>query len=193
MPRVSLRQKILNAALEQFHIYGYNGTGIKDITDSAGAPKGSFYNHLPSKEACAILILEEYGASLPVAMLRDTSKPPIERLRLHFETMRDQSALNGFTRGCLMGNVIAEVGDHSDSLRKTALAGIEAWIRQITSVVSEARACGDISSSVDPDAYASFLVTSWEGAILLARASKSDFSYENFLSIMFDNLLARPA
>ncbi|MBX9396731.1 TetR/AcrR family transcriptional regulator [Streptomyces sp. TRM72054] len=37
---------------------GYAATGVKDITDAAGAPKGSFYNHFKSKEA-----LDRYGAT----------------------------------------------------------------------------------------------------------------------------------
>ncbi|WP_406424298.1 TetR/AcrR family transcriptional regulator [Streptomyces sp. NBC_00873] len=54
MARASLRENLITAAVEQFHIHGYAAAGVKDITDAAGAPKGSFYNHFESKEALAV-------------------------------------------------------------------------------------------------------------------------------------------
>lgn len=63
MSRRSVREEIVNAAVEQFHARGFNAAGVKDITDSAGVPKGSFYNHFVSKEALAVVALERYGES----------------------------------------------------------------------------------------------------------------------------------
>ena len=40
---------------------GFSGCSVQDITDAAGVPKGSFYNHFKSKEALAAEIITEYG------------------------------------------------------------------------------------------------------------------------------------
>jgi TetR/AcrR family transcriptional repressor of nem operon len=53
MPRPGFREQLLSAGLATFHERGFNATSVQDITDAAGAPKGSFYNHLESKEALA--------------------------------------------------------------------------------------------------------------------------------------------
>ena len=40
MARASLRERIVDAALERFHAQGFNGCSVQDITEAAGAPKG---------------------------------------------------------------------------------------------------------------------------------------------------------
>src|SRR5262249_43060960 len=60
MPRPSLREQLLTAGLEVLHQKGFNATSVQDITDAAGAPKGSFYNHFESKEALALEALRLY-------------------------------------------------------------------------------------------------------------------------------------
>ena len=57
MARQSMREEIVEAGLEQFHTHGYSAAGVKDITDAAGVPKGSFYNHFDSKEALAVVAI----------------------------------------------------------------------------------------------------------------------------------------
>lgn len=59
MPRPSVREQIVDAAYEQFHRHGYNAAGVKLITDSAGVPKGSFYNHFESKDDLFHAALED--------------------------------------------------------------------------------------------------------------------------------------
>ena len=47
------RQELLELGVRLLSENGYNGTGLKQILDEAGVPKGSFYNYFPSKEAYA--------------------------------------------------------------------------------------------------------------------------------------------
>ena len=72
MARPSLRENLIAAAVEQFHGRGYAATGVKDITDAAGAPKGSFYNHFKSKEALLHELLEEFRLRLKA----EVNRPP---------------------------------------------------------------------------------------------------------------------
>jgi TetR/AcrR family transcriptional repressor of nem operon len=46
MPRPSnpeVRKRLLAAGLDLIHLRGFAASGVKDITDAAGVPKGSFY------------------------------------------------------------------------------------------------------------------------------------------------------
>ena len=79
MARQSMRDEIVAAALEQFHIRGYHGAGVKDITDAAGVPKGSFYNHFDSKEALAVVALQQYGEGRQIHQLADRFYPAESR------------------------------------------------------------------------------------------------------------------
>ena len=51
--KTDIPDKLLAAGRELFSQQGYNATGIQQITDLAGVPKGSFYNNIDSKEAFA--------------------------------------------------------------------------------------------------------------------------------------------
>jgi TetR/AcrR family transcriptional regulator, transcriptional repressor for nem operon len=58
MPRPSAREEIVQAGLKCLVEKGFNAVGVQDITDAAGVPKGSFYNHFESKEALGVEIVE---------------------------------------------------------------------------------------------------------------------------------------
>src|ERR1700685_2744513 len=88
MPRPNCREQILQAGLKCLTTKGFNGVGGQDITDTAGVPKGSFYNHFESKEALGVEIVERYGADKRRReLLADKSIPPLERLRRHYERL----------------------------------------------------------------------------------------------------------
>ena len=84
-----LREQLLEAGLDTLHRKGFNATSVQDITDAAGAPKGSFYNHFESKEALAAEALRAYveKGRARREILRDTKLPPLRRLRRYFEAM----------------------------------------------------------------------------------------------------------
>jgi AcrR family transcriptional regulator len=65
---------------------GYNAAGVKDITDAAGVPKGSFYNHFDSKEglfeAAVADVLDNHGALLD--QLTESIDDPAETFACSF-------------------------------------------------------------------------------------------------------------
>ena len=64
MPRPSnpeVRKRLLAAGLDLIHLRGFAASGVKEITDAAGVPKGSFYAYFPSKEAFASAILDAFN------------------------------------------------------------------------------------------------------------------------------------
>src|SRR5271163_4476648 len=56
------RQPIVDAAVTLFRRQGYSGTGLADIVEASGAPKGSLYHYFPAgKTSIAIAAVEEAG------------------------------------------------------------------------------------------------------------------------------------
>jgi TetR/AcrR family transcriptional repressor of nem operon len=191
MARQSMRDEIVQAALDQFHTHGFNGTGVKDITDAAGVPKGSFYNHFDSKETLAAVALQRYGEGRPLAGLADTSVPPLTRLRIHFEFLRGEIEHHGYARGCLFGNFGAEIADHSDTLRGTVRQAFQHWAQAIAATLTEARESGAVRADLDPHKTARYLLNAWEGALISARVDRSAHSFDAFFDITFATLLTR--
>src|ERR1700756_1105431 len=117
MPRPSVKEEIVQAAVKMLHERGFNATGVQDITDAAGVPKGSFYNHFKSKEALALEVLDQYRAGNHFDLLSEDGPAPIARLQAHFEFLAERLEGWKFTRGCLLGNFAAETADTNPALR----------------------------------------------------------------------------
>ena len=192
MPKPSVRGKLLETALERFQAQGFNGCGVQDITDAAGVPKGSFYNHFKSKEALAVEVLDRYGQGNRFDLLNDETRAPLDRLRTHFEFMAERLEGWAFTRGCLLGNFASETADTSPAMRDAMAGAFDRWSATVTQVLRQAQAQGDIDPRQDPDRLARFLIQAWEGAITGAKVRKTRGPLDDFFAVSFGTLLAKP-
>ncbi|MGW7267714.1 TetR family transcriptional regulator C-terminal domain-containing protein [Streptomyces sp. NPDC054842] len=189
MARASLRENIIEAAVDRFHSHGYAATGVKDITDAAGAPKGSFYNHFESKEALAVVALERYGASRRLDMLADGSVAPLARVRRHFEFLRDENLDAGFARGCMVGDMAVEVADHSEAVRASVLESFSYWREALAGAILDAQEAGEVSKAQDAATLAAFVLNAWEGTLIATRTDRSAKPFESFFTIVFGAVL----
>jgi len=55
------RQQLLTTGSQMLIKNGYHGTGIKQVLDVVGVPKGSAYNFFSSKESYVASIIHHYG------------------------------------------------------------------------------------------------------------------------------------
>ena len=190
MPRPNVRQKIVDAGLEILIEKGFNGCGVQDITAAAGVPKGSFYNHFESKEALGAEVVDLYGRNNPRrATLADTSLPPLQRLRTHFERLNEAFTEAHFGRGCLLGNFSAELADQSQLIRERLAALYLSWSTDIATVIAQAQAEGAISSKTPAADLAAFLLDAYEGALLRTRVEKSGRAFDRFMIVAFTQIL----
>lgn len=196
MARVNTREKLVDAALREFHALGFNAAGVKDITDSAGVPKGSFYNHFKTKESLAVVVLDRYSKNQRLERLSDSAVGGLERLRDHFALMQRDFIAHDYTRGCLFGDFGVEIVDHNEAIREAVRDGFNAWSKAVAEAIAAAQDDGSVRQDLEPDATARFLINAWEGALIQARAEKSAAAFDNFFAFGFGAILqeaARPA
>ncbi|MEV8037696.1 helix-turn-helix domain-containing protein [Streptomyces sp. NPDC086182] len=75
------RERILDAAAEEFATHGHEGTTLQAVADRVGMTKGAVYGHFTSKQAVAAA-LEAYGALALSALHPDSRAPdPVDTLR----------------------------------------------------------------------------------------------------------------
>ncbi|GHH29955.1 TetR family transcriptional regulator [Lentzea cavernae] len=184
-----MREQIVDAAFEQFHRHGYNACGVKLITDSAGVPKGSFYNHFESKEALALVVMDRYGETRHLDELRTPDTPPLTRLRNHFDALARDIVEFGYERGCVYGNFSTEAADHIPAIRDGVRAAFDLWAAAITATLREAQEDGTLTNAQSPETLARFLLNAWEGAIVGERAAKDGSSFAAFFTIAFEVVL----
>jgi TetR/AcrR family transcriptional regulator, transcriptional repressor for nem operon len=191
MPRPSLREQLLSAGVETLHRRGFNATSVQDITDAAGAPKGSFYNHFESKEALAVEAVRAYRerGRKRLAILQERKLPPLRRLRKYFESMNAAVVEAGFSAGCLLGNFGAELSGQSPLVREQVAEAFDRWSEAIAAVIAEAQKDRSVSRALPPKALAEFVIHAWEGAMVRAKVEKDKAPLEQFLKVIFAKVL----
>ncbi|RRU90149.1 MULTISPECIES: TetR family transcriptional regulator C-terminal domain-containing protein [Pseudomonadales] len=186
MARHSVREPLIDAALETLQLSGFNGCAVQDITQAAGVPKGSFYNHFESKEAIALMALErfwELGAERR-ALLSDTTIDPVVRLKKHFKALSDAVIAQEFRKGCLIGNFSSEMAKNGDI--RTRLATIYTqWGKTIASCVEEAAAAKRVIPKLPAETIANFLINAWEGSVLRAKVEQNQAALDQFNQAVF--------
>jgi len=187
----SVRDKIVAAALDRFQALGFSACGVQEIVDSAGVPKGSFYNYFKSKELLAVEVLEVYAKGSRRETLADQSVAPVERLRAHFEFLASRYAGFGYGKGCLIGNIAAETSDHMPIVRKALAQSLANWTKLVAAVIRDGQRDGSIGAGLDADQVARFLINSWEGAIIRMKIANSRQPLDDFFSVTFP-LFTRP-
>ncbi len=192
-PKPDTRNNLVQAGLRMIHAEGYAATGIQSIVDGADVPKGSFYNHFPSKEAFGAEVIDVYsdrGQRKLRDFLCNPDVAPLARLEAYFDDRIEAFRASNYTRGCLLGNFSAEAADHSALVREHLVRHFGAWSSLFEQCISQAQEEGSISDQFSAASLASFLFNSWEGAVLRMRVEKSDAPLIEFKDIIFGKLLA---
>src|ERR1700732_3379985 len=125
------RERLLEAGVALFAELGYHGTGVKDIVEHAGVPKGSFYNYFESKEAFGAAILHHYAdeqAAEWEQYSREADSPdPLLALRAIYERIVADYEACDDRDGCLLGNFAGEIAQSSELCRTTARQTVDEW------------------------------------------------------------------
>jgi TetR/AcrR family transcriptional repressor of nem operon len=177
------RQKIVDAALEQFHEFGYNGSSVNDVVERAGVPKGSFYNYFKAKELLALEVLKIYSERSRFDILADKTLRPLERIRQHFGFMAERYDRLGYARGCLIGNLAAESTDEAPLVRNALAQSLGRWTDTLEGVLKQGQDLGEVASSIDARKTARFLINSWEGAVIRMKIAATREPLDDFFDI----------
>ena len=193
MPAPSKRAPIVEAGLELLHRDGFATTGVAAIAAAGGAPKGSFYNHFPSKDAFGVAVLDRYFGDVEDALsgtVGDTARPPVERIRAYFALLRELGEHDAHARGCLIGNLSAEASPASQAIRDRLGELYAAWTSAIAAAVADGQTDGTIRADITATTLAALLVDAWQGALLRAKVARDAASLDAYLGVLLPALLA---
>ncbi|RKS71900.1 TetR family transcriptional regulator [Actinomadura pelletieri DSM 43383] len=167
------RERMVFSAAQLIRRDGVTATGLRDVAEHAGAPRGSLQHYFPGgKEQLVNEAVEWAGryASKRVARFVSAMSSPTPG-RLFAAMVRqwtDEFQAKGFVTGCPVAAATVDCADTVESTRAASAAAFAAWRRP---VARELAAMGVPSRKAD--ALATLMISSLEGAILLARAERS--------------------
>jgi TetR/AcrR family transcriptional repressor of lmrAB and yxaGH operons len=165
------RQPIIDAAVTLFRRQGFARTGLNDIVEVSGAPKGSLYHYFPlGKASIAVAAVEEAGARVAATMdqLASECSSTGELLRSHARLLAGWMRSSGFRNGCPITTVLLELAPRE---RGVTDAGRRAYAARV-SILS--RKLGeDGFGKARADALAVLCTSALQGALIQARVERS--------------------
>ncbi len=124
-----------------------------------------------------------------ISFLNKTDQPARARLASYFDDRIQALAAGGLLRGCLIGNLTAEVADHSELIREKLAEHMNSWSQYFADCIRAAQSAGEMRNTTDAQVLGRFILNGWEGALLRMRADKSIEPLLEFKMIIFGSLL----
>lgn len=130
------RDELLNLASALFYRQGFGATGIKQIIDTAGIAKGTFYSHFESKEEVGIAWLKQRHTEWNTWLNQrlDPRKSPKANLLALFDFLESWMEDSDF-RGCAFLNTLSEVTDPDHPMRTEVIShkrALQTKIQELT-------------------------------------------------------------
>ena len=183
------RKKLLELGVSLLMEQGYHGTGLQELVQKAGVPKGSFYNHFPSKEAFGADVVEYYIEPFILQLDRHLQRQEAsaeEALKSYFGELIEQTERRQFKGGCLLGNLIGEIGDTSDLCQASLRKAVHRYRDKLREGIARAQKEGSFRRDMGAEEMADFLVNVWQGALLRTKIEQSTRPLTQFCDFLLN-------
>lgn len=170
----STRDRLIEAARELFWVQGYEATSVAEILKKAEVNSGSLYYQFESKQDLLSAVLDRYKELLWPVVIEPVfmrMSDPIERVFGILEGYRRGLIVTVFTRGCPIGNLGIEVGDHHPKARQKVAENFDGWCGWVRKCLDDA--VDRLPPNLNRDQLARFVLTVMEGGVIQARAHGS--------------------
>ncbi|QFY44280.1 TetR family transcriptional regulator [Candidatus Methylospira mobilis] len=169
------REKLLDEGVARIIEHGYHGSGLQEILQSVGVPKGSFYNYFASKETFGAEVIRHYIEPFIRQLDYWLKCEPngAAALRAYFRELIDESARRQFKGGCLLGNLMGEIGDTSEICRISLSEAVQCYRDKLREGIARAQQQGCFRQDLGAAEMADLLVNAWQGALLRMKIEQS--------------------
>lgn len=171
----TMRRRVLDAAAAAFQSHGYHSTSTHDIMRAASVTGGALHHHFPSKKALGVAVIRERVASaVEQAWIEPvrSARTAMEGILGVFAQISKGLDERNVVQGCPLGNLAIELSLADPDFRGAIHGIFEQWRKAIAQKLRTDQAAG-LLPGLDSDAFATFVVASYSGAIALAKAEQT--------------------
>ena len=157
---------------------GFTAVGLKQILDTAGVPKGSFYHYFASKEAFGEAIINHYFSLYKVRLdiIDAQNVSSQQKLYDYFQNWYDTQQNGCHHEKCLVVKLSAEVADMSETMRKAHDTGYQQTTMWLAEQIKAGWTDGSVPrhDNISAESMAKRWYFAWLGASLMAKISQTN-------------------
>lgn len=166
------RERMVFSAAQLIRREGVAATGMRDVAAHAGAPRGSLQHYFPGgKEQLvneAVGWAGRYAGKRVARFLAGLDAPtPSGLFAAMAAQWTDEYRRDGFAAGCPVAAATVECAAAGASTREAAAAAFATWRRPVAEALT-----GMGVPAARADSLATLMISTLEGAILMARAEQ---------------------
>jgi TetR/AcrR family transcriptional repressor of nem operon len=193
------RNRIMDAAQQMVLSLGLSGTSVEKVIDAAGVTRGTFFYHFKTKHALAASLIERYADEDrrhfddAMAKAEQLARDPLQQLLLFVGLFIDMvEQLEEPFPGCLYASYCYQSGAISPEIMARMEEMMRFWRRRLGAKIDQVRALYPSRIPVETPHVADHLLTTFEGAFVLAKilgepqvAVQQLVQCRNYLELLF--------
>lgn len=191
MSRSSARERTVRSAALLFRERGVTGTGMREIVEHAGAPRGSLQHYFPGGKQDLVAEAMAWMAERAARPLRadpaGEPAPAAAVVRGLLDRFRELLTLTQFRGGCPIVAGVVDASWDSATVADAAREAFATWLAPLQQALERGGLC-----AARAERLALLVVSAAEGAVVLSRARR-DFSALDAVQAELDVLLRLPA
>ena len=175
-PKQFKKDRLLDQGVNLLLEKGYHATGLKEILDTVQIPKGSFYTYFESKERFAAEAIHHYIEPFILRLTGHLQNPALDglaALKTYYSELIDEVAISGFKGGCLLGNLMGEIGDTSPLCRQALLSAVARYSELQKVALERGQQQGTVRLDRSAQSMANLMLNGWQGALLRMKVEQS--------------------
>jgi TetR/AcrR family transcriptional repressor of nem operon len=185
------RQRILDAAFEEFYKNGFQGGSLNRIVDDAATTKGALFHHFTGKKDLGYAVVREVIHPQFVQHwsdpLADSTDPITDLKRIFRQGAKKKIADGGLVHGCPVNNLAQEMSPLDEKFRKSLEKIYGVWRETVAAAFARGIKAGKVRRDVSPRKVAAFIAAAQAGIAgtaknaqdkeLLLQTSQAFFDY----------------
>lgn len=185
------KEKVVQIGLHLFCSKGYTNVGLDEICTSTGMTKGAFYNAFESKENFLLETLASFDRTnterIQTFLAPNSSIKAIDQLKEFYDGML-QFQPNVNYMGCMVNNMMSELGALNEKVGHATTDGFEKIIQAVEPCVIRAQTEGDITTDFNSKEIAALLHTTFYGVLTRAKSLGNIENGIKTMDLLFTNL-----
>jgi AcrR family transcriptional regulator len=166
------RERMVFSAAQLVRRQGPAATGVRDVVEHAGAPRGSFQHYFPGGKdqlvGEALLWSGDFAAQRVAGYPRTTSRPTPAGLFAHMvKPWKDEFTKRGYALGCPVMATTADLAGGDSAVNEQLRAALDRWERAVADELARMAVPRRRARRL-----ATLMISALEGAIMSARVRR---------------------